>query len=257
MPPQSVEKQEENNNQVQPRATEHRQTKQSAEQQQKHCVKCIRPNKGGKTEWSEPIPPPVPFPMPPKDLPQISDNQLIQRLFRDTTQSKHKLFFIVAPPTPWEPTTTTKTSWQLIQVDLDKTYTPSAKSTGTYMAHRFRLHPEDTPSRAPVDCRFTPDIWEWMPDQNEHVPRFVKHKRYAVASQKNKNLKWPFLLINLAQDLITGPIDFTPRKPPIYSQQGPPETYRIANSHWSILEDRAHEFQLDVSNLRQAPHQQV
>ena len=96
-----------------------------------------------------------------------------------------------------------------------------------------------------------------MPDQNEHVPRFVKHERYALASQKNKNLKWPLLPVNLAQDLITGPIDFTHRKPPVYLQQGPPEAYRIANSHWNILEDRAHEFQLNISDLRQPPQQQV
>ena len=125
------------------------------------------------------------------------------------------------------------------------------------MVRRIRLHPEDTPSRAPVDCRFTPDVWEWMPDQNEYLPRFIKHDRYVLASQKNTNLKWPSLSTNLAQDIIVGPIDFTPRKPPTYTQQGPPETHRIANSHWNILEDRAHEFQLNISNLRQTPPQQI
>ena len=57
--------------------------------------------------------------------------------------------------------------------------------------------------------------------------------------------------------MATGPIDFTHRKPPVYLQQGPPEAYRIANSHWNILEDRAHEFQLNISDLRQPPQQQI
>ena len=195
--------------------------------------------------------------MSPRDLSQINDDRLIRRLFRDTAQSKHKLFFIAAPPTPWLPTTAMKSTWQLVQVDWDNTYAPAAKSTGIYKVRRFRLHSDDTPLRAPVDCRFIPDVWEWMPDQNEHVPRLVKHERYALASQKNKNLKWPLLPVNLAQDLITGPIDFTHRKPPVYLQQGPPEAYRIANSHWNILEDRAHEFQLNILDLRQPPQQQI
>ena len=253
MPPQSVEKQEENNDQAQPKATEHRRTKRSAEQQQKHRVKRIRPNNGGKTEWSESITPPAPFPMPPKDLSKISDSRLIRRLFRDTAQSKHKLFVIAASPTPWEPTTTAKSTWQLIQVDWDQTYTPSAKQNGIFSTRRYRINPDDIFNRAPVDCRFSPDVWEWMPDQRKHVPRYVKRERLTLALQKNQNLKWPLTQVNLAEDLIVGPFDFSTRKPPAYLQDGPPEPDRIANAHWNILEDRAREFHIDTSNLRTVP----
>ena len=163
----------------------------------------------------------------------------------------------MAPPTPWDTAEKTNPTWQLIQVDWDKTNTLSAKTDGTYLARRFRLNPEDVSSRAPVDCRFSPDTWEWLPDEHKHVPRYVKHDRFALASQKNPHLKWPLRPINLAQDLIAGPIDFTPRKPPVYTQDGPPESHRIANTHWSILEDRAREFRIDTTNIRRTPPNQA
>ena len=194
--------------------------------------------------------------MSPKDISQISDNRLIRRLFRDIAQSKHKLFLIAAPLTPWEPTTAPKTTWQLIQVDWDQTYAPSAKNDGTYATRRFKLNPDDTPVRAPVDCCFSPDVWEWMPDQGKHVPRAVKQERVALALQRNHNLKWPLIQINLTEDLIVGPFDFSTRKPPVYLPDGPLELARIANAHWNILEDCAHEFHIDTSNLRTVPQHQ-
>ena len=204
---------------TQPRATEHRRTKRPTSQQQPHRTKRIRPNNDGKTTWSEPVTPPAPFPLPPAELAQTSDTRLIRRLFRDTSRSKHKLFLVVAPPTPWETTDKARPTWQLIQVDWTKTNAHSAKTEGTYLARRFRLHPDDVISRAPVDCRFSPDIWEWMPTQNTHVPRYVKHERFALAAQKNPHLKWPLQPFSLTQDLIAGPIDFIPRKPPTYTQR--------------------------------------
>ena len=92
-----------------------------------------------------------------------------------------------------------------------------------------------------------------MPDQEKHVPRTVKRERLALALQKNHNLKWPLLQVNLAEDLIVGPFDFSIRNPPAYLQDGPPEPDHIANAHWNILEDRAHEFHIDTSNLRTVP----
>ena len=238
---------------TQPRVTEHRQTKRPTSQQQPHRTKRIRPNNDGKTTWSEPVTPPAPFPLPPAELAQTSDTRLIRRLFRDTARSKHKLFLVVAPPTPWETTDKARPTWQLIQVDWTKTNAHSAKTEGTYLARRFRLHPDDVTSRAPVDCRFSPDIWEWMPAQNTHVPRYVKHERFALAAQKNPHLKWPLQPFSLTQDLIAGPINFIPRKPPTYTQDGPPESYHIANAHWSILEHRARKFNIDISAIRWKP----
>ena len=92
-----------------------------------------------------------------------------------------------------------------------------------------------------------------MPDQHEHVKRYIKHERLALAQQKNPHLKWPTQPTNLAQDLIVGLFDFTPRKPSAYLPDGPPEPARIANAHWSVLEDRAHEFNIDTSTIRQRP----
>ena len=115
------------------------------------------------------------------------------------------------------------------------------------------MSPDDIACRAPVDCRFSPDVWEWMPDQEKHVPRYVKRERLALALQKNHNLKWPLLQVNLAEDLIVGPFDFSIRKPPVYLQDGPPAPDHIANAHWNILEDRAHEFHIDISNIRTVP----
>ena len=95
-----------------------------------------------------------------------------------------------------------------------------------------------------------------MPDQGKHVPRAVKRERVALALQKNHNLKWPLIQINLTEDLIVGPFDFSTRKSPVYLPDGPLELARIANAHWNILEDRAHEFHIDTSNLRTVPQHQ-
>ena len=87
---------------TQPRATEQQCTKRPTSQQQPNQTKRIRPDNGGKTPWSEPTALPAPFPLPPAELAQTSDTRLIRRLFRDTAQSTHKLFLVVAPPTQWE-----------------------------------------------------------------------------------------------------------------------------------------------------------
>ena len=104
-------------------------------------------------------------------------------------------------------------------------------------------------SRLPLLTRYL-----GMDAGTEHTcPKIRQTRALRPRRRENPHLKWPLQPFSLTQDLIAGPIDFIPRKPPTYTQDGPPETHRIANAHWSILEDRAHEFNVDASTIRRIP----
>ena len=143
--------------------------------------------------------------------------------------------------------------WDLIRVNWDKVDRQRAHLSGTYPIQLYRPHFQDAPSRAPVDCRYIADVQEWLPRSNISVRRDILPTKRAAAFQRNSNLSWPTHDLQLAEHLIHGPFDFSKLVPPAYGDPGPLENWRIANSYWCVLEDRASKFGIDVSNIRTIP----
>ena len=202
----------------------------------------------------DPLVPLAPFPLSPADLAKTTPSRDLRHLYNALAKSTDHLFFASVPPDPWTTASNHNRTWQLIQVVWLQVDRMVAHTEGTYPFQRFCPHFNDTANRAIVDCRFIPDIWEWMPSDNRHVQRNVNPTRHKLALSKNPNLSWPVQSLSLGQYLIHGPFDFSKLRPPAYLSNSSTESYRIANAYWNVLEDRACSFSIDTSNIRDIPH---
>ena len=217
-----------------------------------------RPRKRKRPEGPTPLPadpviPPAPFPLTPAQITKTTSARNLRHLYHATAKLKVALFFVSAPADPWAKNMDNNLTWQIVQVAPGQIDRNLALSQGIYPIRRLRQNPQHAHTRAIVDSRFFPDMWEWLPDKKKHVQRNVSPEKRAQALQNNTHLIWPTQNIALGQYLIHGPFEFHSLKPPAYLPPGPREPHRIHNTYWTILEDRAKLFGLDVSTIRIPP----
>jgi hypothetical protein len=146
-------------------------------------------------------------------------------------------------------------SFRLGQVKLDEQDPSLTQHFGVYRLRWYRQYLEDVHLRSVVNSRFWPDVWTLRTDGTFGHPHAVRPSRATRVTAEDPTLHWKSGDVSLAEDLIVGPFEFSQVRIPMQGpkRQAVSEENRIDEMYWKILTDRAHQFEVDVSQIRLTP----
>ena len=173
---------------------------------------------------------------PPTAMPKPSRiKQEYESFYKTVEASKDKLF-IIAEHSGNRP----KKDWFIVQVDWDETVMTKAKSKGLYHCRWYIRHHKDCTSRRISECRFWPEIHEFMPGGYLGAIQLVKPSKAIDQVLEEKDWAWYQREINLFTDHIVGPFDFATINK---------ETHRISSSVWNELRTKVNSSEVDLLSL--------
>jgi hypothetical protein len=166
-----------------------------------------------------------------------------RKLHEDIKASEDKLFIIKKT----EPNEETK-NWHLVQIDWEETNHSRARRLGEYHTKFYVRNATDAKKRLVCKCRYWPLIYEIRHDG--YFGRMIPvrpNKVEEVLKNKPTTRGWYQMDINIAEDRLIGPFNFTTQ------QDGTTmETHRIREEIWKALETevREEETMVDISDVR-------
>ena len=169
---------------------------------------------------------------------------------RRSSNSQDKVVIARVQDNPTQPPT-----FRIGQVDLDSSDPQVSSRFGVYRVKWWRPHLDDVKTRSMVNSRFWPDVWTLRTDGGFGHAQSVRPERAKAATADDDTLHWQDGDVSLAEDLIVGPFDFSQVRKPM---QGPKrkaisESYRVDETYWTILQERAEQFGIDIANIRSTP----
>jgi hypothetical protein len=167
-----------------------------------------------------------------------------QELYDRITKSNDRLC-IIAETQLGSP----KKKWFVVQVDMDETDPYSAQQFGTYHCRWWIPKQDDAKQRNIKDCRFWPEIHELRQGIMGDMVMFRPARVNKILNKKNSKWVWYQRPINLMDDLVAGPFDFTP------ISTTNPEHNRIPITMWNQL--LTHDNKVDTSDLHRPIYQQT
>ena len=133
-----------------------------------------------------------------------------------------------------------KKSWYVVQVDWNETSMADAESRGRYHVCWYIRHYKDAEEMKVSECRFWPEIHQVRADGELGPMKVVRPGKCSPAMLKRMKSEWYQQEINLFNECIVGPFDFTTIDK---------HTHRIGDAVWEELRRRANPDEVEVSLL--------
>jgi hypothetical protein len=161
--------------------------------------------------------------------------QQLQKLWKNIRNSKDKLFFIRR----LEPGKTIA-DWHLVQVDLDETNPKQAKKIGQYHVRYYIRHYQQAKTKPIRECKQWPLIREMKGEEFGAIIMVRPEKVDEVLAKRPNTRNWYQEGMNLAEDSLVGPFDFT-------KING--DRHRVAFEHWNKLTTLSKDYEVDARDV--------
>jgi hypothetical protein len=197
-----------------------------------------------------PMLPTLPPALPPLVPHNKTTHTVLQRLFRQVSDSMDALFFVsyttdlAVPPV-----------WRLGQVDKDDSSPSVAQQTGIYRVRWWIQQHDDVASRSIVDSRFWPSVYKLRADNSTGQQHPVRPLKIDDVLANDPTLRWLAEDFPLGECLIVGPFDFYQKRQGLRGtkRRAVSETNHVDNVYWQQLEQRAHLFGIATDFIRYPP----
>ena len=161
----------------------------------------------------------------------------VHQLFDDIKQSKDKLFFI-----KHQAKSTSQERWFLVQVDMEESDPIVERQLGVYRVRWWIRHASNSKECLQCNCRYWLEIHEMANRELGAIMVIQPQQVEQLLTEQANHYAWYQLDVNLAENAITGPFDFTPVGN---------ENHHIAQAQWQGMQTQARILQVDVHDVFQ------
>jgi hypothetical protein len=197
-----------------------------------------------------PLLPASPTALPPLVSRNETTRTVLQRLFRQVSDSMDALFFVSYTTDPAVPPI-----WRLGQVDKDDSSPSVAQQSGVYRVRWWSQQHDDATSRSITDSRFWPSIYKLRADGSTGQQYPVRPVKIDQTLANDPTLRWLAEDFPLAECFIVGPFDFHQKRIGLRGtkRRAISETNHVDNIYWQQLEQQAHLFGIATTTIRYPP----